>query len=43
MIFPWRRLRQLGVLGMNQRNADYILPFNPRHHYPLVDDKRRTK
>ncbi|ADJ28784.1 alpha-L-glutamate ligase-like protein [Nitrosococcus watsonii] len=43
MIFPWRRLRQQGVLGINQRNADYILPFNPRHHYPLVDDKRRTK
>lgn len=43
MIFPWRRLRQRGVLGMNQRNADYILPFNPRRYYPLVDDKRRTK
>ncbi|QBQ55632.1 alpha-L-glutamate ligase-like protein [Nitrosococcus wardiae] len=43
MILPWRRLRQLGILGMNQRNADYILPFNPRRHYPLVDDKRLTK
>lgn len=43
MILPWRRLRQLGVLGMNQRNADYILPFNSRSHYPLVDDKRKTK
>lgn len=43
MIFSWRRLRRLGVLGMNQRNADYILPYNPRRHYPLVDDKRQTK
>jgi len=41
--FPWRRLRALGVMGMNERNADFILPYNPRHHYPLVDDKRRTK
>jgi alpha-L-glutamate ligase-like protein len=39
----WRRLRQLGILGMNQRNADYILPFNLRRYYPRVDDKRLTK
>lgn len=43
MILPWRRLRRLGVLGMNQRNADYIFTFNSRRHYPLVDDKRLTK
>jgi alpha-L-glutamate ligase-like protein len=36
-------LRKLGVLGMNQRNAGYILKNNPRNRYPLVDDKLRTK
>jgi alpha-L-glutamate ligase-like protein len=40
---PWRRLRALGLMGMNERNADYILRYNPRRHYPLVDDKRHTK
>lgn len=30
-------------MGMNQRNADFILPYNSRKLYPLVDDKRRTK
>lgn len=38
-----RRLREKGVLGMNQRNAEYTLRYNPRHLYPLVDDKLRTK
>ncbi len=42
MISPWA-LRKLGVLGMNQRNAGYILKNNPRGLYPLVDDKLRTK
>ncbi len=42
MIGPWA-LRSLGVLGMNQRNAGYILKNNPRNHYPLVDDKLKTK
>ncbi|MFM8330518.1 MAG: alpha-L-glutamate ligase-like protein [Candidatus Methylumidiphilus sp.] len=41
--FPGRRLREMGILGLNQRNADFILPYNPRRDYPLVDDKRRTK
>lgn len=40
---PGNRLRELGILGMNQRNGDYILPRNPRKYYPLVDDKLRTK
>ncbi len=39
----WRRLKAAGVLGMNRRNADFILRHNPRRHYPLVDDKLRTK
>lgn len=38
-----RRLRSRGVLGINHRNAEYTLPFNPRDCYPLVDDKALTK
>ena len=38
-----RKLREKGVLGLNRRNADYILPVNARHLYPLVDDKLLTK
>jgi alpha-L-glutamate ligase-like protein len=38
-----RRLRASGVLGMNERNTDFIMRFNPRRLYPLVDDKLRTK
>ncbi|MBE0436502.1 MAG: alpha-L-glutamate ligase-like protein [Methylomicrobium sp.] len=40
---PSKRLREVGLLGMNQRNGDYILRYNPRKYYPLVDDKLRTK
>lgn len=36
-----RRLRELGILGMNRRNARCILDHNPRSKYPLVDDKMR--
>ena len=32
-----------GVLGINERNANYIMPLNPRRLYPRVDDKVRTK
>ena len=39
----FRRLRDLGVLGMNFRNAGYIMAFNARCAYPLVDDKVQTK
>lgn len=28
---------------MNCRNADYIMRFNPRSFFPLVDDKLKTK
>jgi alpha-L-glutamate ligase-like protein len=38
-----RRLRAVGVLGMNRRNAEYIMRFNPRSSFPLVDDKLKTK
>lgn len=40
---PWERLRQLGIMGLNERNADFILPYNPRRNYPLVDNKCLTK
>jgi glutathione synthase/RimK-type ligase-like ATP-grasp enzyme len=36
-------LERLGILGMNRRNADFVLPLNPREHYPNVDNKLRTK
>jgi alpha-L-glutamate ligase-like protein len=36
-----KRLRELGILGMNRRNAACILDHNPRAKYPLVDDKLR--
>ncbi len=36
-----RRLREMGILGMNRRNAACILDHNPRSRYPLVDDKLR--
>jgi len=39
----WKDLRQRGVMGINQRNADYVLRYNQRHLYPLVDDKIKTK
>ena len=38
-----RELRQRGVLGMNQRNVDFIMRYNPRKLYPLVDNKLETK
>ncbi|CAL1241004.1 Glutathione synthase/Ribosomal protein S6 modification enzyme (glutaminyl transferase) [Candidatus Methylocalor cossyra] len=30
-------------MGLNERNADFILPYNPRGRYPAVDNKRETK
>lgn len=42
MVFPWR-LKRSGVLGMNRRNISYISRYNPRHLYPLVDNKLKTK
>ncbi len=38
-----RRLRRLGILGMNERNARFILDRNPRSRFPLVDDKLRMR
>ena len=39
----WRALKRAGVLGINRRNADFIMPLNPRRNYPLVDNKILTK
>jgi len=38
-----KKLRGEGVLGLNERNAEYIMRLNPRRLYPLVDDKVLTK
>lgn len=39
----YQSYRNAGILGINARNRDYILPNNPRKLYPLVDDKVETK
>jgi alpha-L-glutamate ligase-like protein len=39
----WRALREAGVLGINRRNADFIMRLNPRKRYPVVDNKLLTK
>lgn len=38
-----RALRERGVLGLNRRNAEFLLPYNQRRFYPRVDDKLLTK
>jgi alpha-L-glutamate ligase-like protein len=38
-----KKLRASGVLGLNERNADFIMRLNPRRLYPRVDDKAITK
>lgn len=43
LFLPWRELNKKGVLGVNRRNASYILPYNRRRYYPIVDDKLKTK
>jgi alpha-L-glutamate ligase-like protein len=43
MFGPFRRLASSGVLGLNARNSDFIMRYNPRRLYPLVDDKLATK
>lgn len=39
----FQQLRQAGVLSLNARNGDYIMRYNDRRRYPLVDDKVRCK
>lgn len=36
-------LNAAGILGINRRNLDYILAYNPRGLYPRVDNKLITK
>jgi len=39
----FRRMKEAGVLGINSRNADYIMRCNARSSFPVVDDKTLTK
>ena len=42
--FAWpSELRRAGVLGMNERNLEFITKENKRSLFPLVDDKVLTK
>ena len=43
MITTPAKLRRAGIVGMNMRNVEMIARHNPRHLYPLVDDKLQTK
>lgn len=43
MINLFRRLKKQGVLSINQRNSDFVLRYNPRKLFPLVDNKLKTK
>lgn len=43
MLTRVRELRQAGVLGVNERNSEFIMRLNPRRLYPRVDDKALTK
>lgn len=38
-----REMTDAGVLGLNRRNAEFIMKLNPRRLYPRVDDKVLTK
>ena len=38
-----KKLRNAGVLGLNERNVSYISRYNKRENFPLVDNKLKTK
>ena len=38
-----QQLRELGILGMNQRNAEFVQMYNPRKYYQRVDNKLISK
>src|SRR5690349_16326010 len=38
-----RQLKELGILGINRRNAACIQDHNPRALFPVVDDKLRMR
>ncbi len=35
-------LKKAGILGINRRVGEFILPYNPRKHFPKVDNKILT-
>ncbi len=39
MLGRYRALKRAGVVGLNARNAEYIMRWNQRKLYPLVDNK----
>lgn len=39
----FQKYKELGILGMNSRNSDFISKYNARKNFPLVDDKMLTK
>ena len=43
LIKTWKALEAKGIMGINRRNADYVLKYNKRNLYPIVDDKIITK
>lgn len=43
MIGRYLALKRAGVMGLNARNGQYIMRYNQRKYYPLVDDKIRSK
>ena len=38
-----KKLRNAGVLGLNERNVSYISRYNKRENFPLVANKLKTK
>ena len=36
------RLHKNGILSINCRNSEYVLRYNKRKLYPLVDDKLKS-
>jgi len=43
MLAKAQQLREAGVIGLNERNSEFIMRLNPRRLYPRVDDKVLTK
>jgi len=44
MFWPFdtaKKLKSIGILGMNARNYKFIARLNKRRLYPLVDDKQK--
>jgi alpha-L-glutamate ligase-like protein len=39
----YKALRKKGVLSLNERNAGFVLQYNDRKRFPIVDDKVKTK